>query len=374
MIELPQTDRSPSMKAIPDNTYPTINNNIPIKKEITKKKQRLIFIPIVLGIYTMMTAVWYYYLRYAYLSPDDIYYSQFFIIFLWTITVITYLLSVFTSPLQTNVNQFFSNTNSILTIDVNQPGKEIKNLNPFNWNDCLLCQGKKFIRSSHCRICKTCILFRDHHCPWIANCVGFKNIQYFINFCFWVLISLGWYMYTYILFTWNYSTIKEKNAEGITINWWIFTLISIHTLIALLCFSSILGILFNILVSVYNNKSYIESIRRIFLESYTPFNCFKADNTLREHNQYNIGFLSHFYYLIGPSLFHFFFPIPKYGTFVLAEHTPIFRMSKQPPKLEIVKYLMKIDPKYENILNNRENEPDYFIKLCHKYYDNKEIV
>ena len=34
-------------------------------------------------------------------------------------------------------------------------------------------------------------------------------------------------------------------------------------------------------------------------------------------NYYNIGFLSNLYYIIGPTLLHFIFPLPKYNNYIL---------------------------------------------------------
>ena len=91
-------------------------------------------------------------------------------------------------------------------------------------------------------------------------------------------------------------------------------------------------------------------------------------------NYFNIGFVAHFYYCVGPTLLHFLFPIPKFQDFVLDVNCPVFRKSRQVTKMELAKYFYYMDEKYKNILNGPENEPEYYLKLCHQHYDNKIIV
>ena len=92
-----------------------------------------------------------------------------------------------------------------------------------------------------------------------------------------------------------------------------------------------------------------------------------------EHNLFNIGFLSHLYYIIGPTPFHFFFPLPKIKTYGNDENCPIFLKCKFPNRLELIKFLAKKDPKYKDLLNDVESDPNNYIKLCHDYYDDKYI-
>jgi hypothetical protein len=130
--------------------------------------------------------------------------------------------------------------------------------------------------------------------------------------------------------------------------------------------------LINIFGMIYNNFTFLEFLKNIDTERYTF--CKRKDLTKKNYNPYNIGFLSHFYYLIGPSLLHAIFPLPKFQTNILNEQNPIFAKCKQPTKLEVVKLLIEQDKKNENLLGGKENDPDYFLELCHQNYDGREIV
>ena len=39
----------------------------------------------------------------------------------------------------------------------------------------------------------------------------------------------------------------------------------------------------------------------------------------------------------------------------------------------MVKYLTKREPKYKDFLNDIESDPNNYIKLCHDFYDDKNI-
>ena len=96
-------------------------------------------------------------------------------------------------------------------------------------------------------------------------------------------------------------------------------------------------------------------------------------NNYKEHNLFNIGFLSHLYYIIGPTPFHFFFFFSKIKTYGNDENCPVFLKCKFPNRLELIKYLAKKDQKYKDLLNDVESDPNNYIKLCHDYYDDKYI-
>ncbi len=97
--------------------------------------------------------------------------------------IFSYFKAQLTSPIQTDVDKYFS-------IDSNSRSISIVNINPAQYpTKCEFCNKKKFERTSHCRVCKICVLRRDHHCIWIGNCVGYRNNQYFLNFCFWVVVK-----------------------------------------------------------------------------------------------------------------------------------------------------------------------------------------
>lgn len=333
-------------------------------------KQRLIFGPIVIIYIGVPCILWAKYLSCAYTNQfikDSIVYIT---IFFFSMLTICYLFAAFTSPTQTNVNKFFDSSNDVSNIDKSQPGKELKSLNAADWGDCEFCKGKKFIRSSHCRQCNKCILMRDHHCPWIANCVGFQNIQYFVNFLMWLLIGGVFYIYIFIKFIWYYDELSQIKENGLTsgikiINWITF-------IFALMFIINIIGLTSKIYTNIYNNKMFYERTKDFSIEEYSC--CCHSNNLKRNYNEHNIGYMSHFYYLIGPTIFHYILPIPKGFHYVLNEDCPIFQRNKQPSNLELVKYLAKKNKEYTRFLNSPENEPDYFIQLSHKHYDGKDII
>ena len=129
---------------------------------------------------------------------------------------------------------------------------------------------------------------------------------------------------------------------------------------------------FQISMGIYNN--FPQNERRKFFSREFYYPCCNYNNQHSGFNEYNVGFLTHFYYLIGPTLLHFFLPIPKFQTLIINENSPIFRKSYQPSRIAIVKYLVSKDKRFEESLTNKENEPSYFLELSHKYYDGKEIV
>ena len=44
-------------------------------------------------------------------------------------------------------------------------------------------------RAHHCSECGFCVFKMDHHCPWINNCVGQKNMKYFLQFVFYIMLA-----------------------------------------------------------------------------------------------------------------------------------------------------------------------------------------
>ena len=58
--------------------------------------------------------------------------------------------------------------------------------------NCDKCLGKetwKPPRAHHCSECNFCVFKMDHHCPWINNCVGHRNMKYFLQFVFYIMLS-----------------------------------------------------------------------------------------------------------------------------------------------------------------------------------------
>ncbi|XP_053399400.1 palmitoyltransferase ZDHHC22-like [Mercenaria mercenaria] len=62
---------------------------------------------------------------------------------------------------------------------------------PAGWKSCFKCQVDVPPRAHHCKHCGKCMLKRVHHCFLTGSCIGFHNQKFFIMFCLWSAISLG---------------------------------------------------------------------------------------------------------------------------------------------------------------------------------------
>jgi hypothetical protein len=223
-----------------------------------------------------------------------------------------------------------------------------------NYNQvCNYCHIRTFIRATHCLVCDECILFKQEHCQYIANCIGFNNIQYFINFLFWCIIGLLLFFFYFIIYLINieYDNIKIS----------VFIFILSDFAINIMIFIMIIKKLYKLFLNVWNNITQYE----LLLE----------ENELdkKNYNLFNIGFFNHLYYFLGFTLFHSFFPLPKIKNYGNNENCPVFLKCKFPNRLELIKYLAKREPKYKDLLNQIESDPNNYIKLCHDFYDNKII-
>ena len=216
----------------------------------------------------------------------------------------------------------------------------------------------KFDRTSHCRVCKKCISFRDHHCLFTDNCIGFNNIQYFVNFLFWSIYGNIYYMYCYLTF--SYLNISKT-----------IKIINLIDFIGNCCFFyNKISVIIRSLVAIYANRTFVEMKKDYNVEIKCPFiDCFKNVNKKMKQNPYNIGFLTHFYYAIGPSLLHFFFPLNKFKKYTLDENCPIFCKAKYPDSIQLLKYYLKNDENFYEEVMLKTSEPDDYLKLCHEGYD-----
>ena len=223
---------------------------------------------------------------------------------------------------------------------------------------CEFCNHIKFDRTSHCRVCKKCISFRDHHCLFTDNCIGFNNIQYFVNFLFWSIYGNIYYMYCYLTF--NYLNISKT-----------IKIINLIDFIGNCCFFyNKISVIIRSLVAIYANRTFVEMKKDYNVEIKCPFfDCFKNVNKKMKQNPYNIGFLTHFYYAIGPSLLHFFFPLNKFKKYTLDENCPIFCKAKYPDSIQLLKYYLKNDENFYEEVMLKTSEPDDYLKLCHEGYD-----
>ena len=344
-------------------------NNKNISK-ISVKTQYKIYLPFVTLKIILSTIFMFKYILYIIKNEDEQKYCKYSILVLSIYVLFCYYLVVFTKSFQTNVNKYFSQ--DVFTYKPGTPGNEIQDLNLHDWKECPFCRSKKYLRCSHCRICNKCILMRDHHCPYVANCIGFKNIQYFFNFIFWANIENIYYISSFI---------KYMFFSVITIKISIYIKIILFIDLFLNCFFiiNINGILIRLLIAVYNNWTQKENMTGPLTENYCPIHscCVDDEKELgkkREINYYNIGFLSHLYHLIGPTIMHLFFPLPKYKNYNIDENSHVFKKIKLPNRFEMLRFMVKNDPSKIELLNGGDALPDNYIKLCHQYYEGKNII
>ena len=94
-------------------------------------------------------------------------------------------------------------------------------------------------------------------------------------------------------------------------------------------------------------------------------------------NEYNKGFIVNFYYLIGPSLFHIFFPIYKCFNYDIIENYPIMLKNKCFSGIELIRYLYKENKNngqeiYKQELKNMD--PNEYLEQSKEFYKDKIIV
>ena len=365
-----------------NNTNVLEDLNKSIKNENSKKErpqnitkvsvitQYKTYLPFVTAKIIISAFFFYKYLVYGIKNIEDQNYCKYGARILAIYILICYYLSTFIKSTQTNVNKYFSE--DISKYKIGNPGNEIQNLDPFDYGYCPFCDLKKFIRTSHCRICNKCILMRDHHCPFVVGCIGFKNIQYFFNFVFWAIIGNIYYVVSFIRFMF-FSKVK------ISIPFYIYIFLYLDFFLSCFFVLNISAIMIRLLITAYNNWTQKENMSGPYTENYCPLHscCINDEKQLgekREPNFYNIGFLSNFYYLIGPTISHFFFPLPKYKNYTLDENCPIFQGILMLNKFESFRYIVKKDPSRLELLTGSGNSPEYYIQLCHQYYDGKKII
>jgi len=68
---------------------------------------------------------------------------------------------------------------------------------------CVVCRGRKQMRSHHCKECGRCVDRLDHHCPWINNCVGLGNQRSFYCFIVTLLAAISSFYYVVGLYTFD---------------------------------------------------------------------------------------------------------------------------------------------------------------------------
>jgi len=350
------------------------NGQNKVQEDYKKRKwqEKYIMVPIVVIIINLGGYSWFFYFRYSLKNQNNIKILGYIIIFLYIILLLNYFLAVFTKSSVTYYEKILEHEqNNIKESILNYQKNIINEYNDEKYFFCEYCGRKKFIRSSHCKICNICVLCRDHHCPWIANCVGFKNIHFFYNFLIWGIIDILSVIIFYFKFLLNINYIN-RNYPQLNLSNFKFIFLTFLIIILLLVVIS-LSTLFSILnYEIYNNRTQLEGYRNPNIEMFIY--CKKRNTENLCYNFYNIGFLNHFYYFIGNSIFHFFFPLPRFRDYNFNEEAPIFQICKQPSKLSLVKMIYNDDEeKIEKLFNSPGNEPSEFLKLSHKIYDKKHI-
>jgi hypothetical protein len=184
-------------------------------------------------------------------------------------------------------------------------------------------------------------------------------VQYVINF---LILIIVW------LYEFENSCLRYFNtAKSISFVIIIFFALNIPILLYFLY------IFITLMFDVYNNQTkYERKNTKNLLDKYYPiYKCNDTDNKFRFPNVFNIGYLSHFYYLIVNTFLHFFLPIPKIKNYELDELCPIFKGSKQFNKIEFVQCMMKKDESYKKSIENRYMDPDKFIAFCRQKNNQK---
>ena len=371
-----------------NNTLFYNHNDDDNKVNSTIRTQCIIFLPLVCIIILLPFFIYNNYLITADNKQiEENIYNQKCISFIILILIfLCYFLSIKTSSKQMKIEKYLyknitNNNNEVKKEENNINNENIYSIKDFHSKDenksqniiyfdlknynqvCNYCHIRSFIRATHCLVCDECILFKQEHCQYIINCICFNNIQYFINFLFWSIFGLIYYSFYCIKFFISF----EYDKTGLSVISLIVSNFVINLMILIMLINKINKLFKNIWKNITQYEQQTEENEKNNLAVNINSNDYK------EHNLFNIGFLSHLYYIIGPTPFHFFLPLPKIKTFCNNENCPIFLKCKFPNRLELIKYLAKKDPKYKDLLNDVESDPNHYVKLCHDYYDDKLI-
>ena len=287
---------------------------------------------------------------------------KFFSTIFFLITVTIYITLLIKSPAQTNIELILEN----------EPYRIIPNTLKDSYPKfCEFCNNqKKFIRSSHCRICNCCILRRDHHCVFLNKCVGYNNNKLFLLYLIYQLIFASFYLRGFITF----YTLNYKDFTYSIFN--IFIVIS--TLITIYLYYMVLGLLIQMIYSylidytVYEDYSNKKGTNDKFSNK-------KNINVNRGRNIYDKGWLVNIINILGPSIFHFFLPLPHQIKCNFPEENLSFKENALASAGEMTRDLSGIVfDTIENIIKSNEEStnPLKFMELSKKDYElpNIEII
>ena len=79
-------------------------------------------------------------------------------------------------------------------------GEEFLYLKKKFFRECVICQTVKPPRTHHCSKCGRCVMRMDHHCYWVSNCIGLKNMKFFLQYLFFLWITLTFQITTTLTF------------------------------------------------------------------------------------------------------------------------------------------------------------------------------
>lgn len=286
---------------------------------------------------------------------------KFFSILFFVLTFSIYIILLNKSPSQTNIELVMEKEKKRII-----PSQLLKLYPKF----CDFCEKRrKFERSSHCRNCKVCVLRRDHHCSFINKCVGFSNNKLFF------LYIIYQYFFAFIFFR-GFVTYYFKENTNTNINKFHMLISIISTLITLLLFFWVSGLLFSLITTYLNNFSQYE---------YTVLKVGILDNVCiplnknidKSKNEYNLGWLFNLENILGPSIFHFFLPLPFEVKTQFDEEKKVFKKSIDINPCELTRELSGVVfDSIDNIIKSQIeiSNPSSFMENCREYYDLPNII
>lgn len=148
------------------------------------------------------------------------------------------------------------------------------------------------------------------------------------------------------------------------------------TIMILLCLVASTFLIIQQVFYIYNDLPYYDLTKNKNKEQH--YGLCVMDSITKEYNAFNKGCLANFYYIVGPSILHFFFPIPKYNeSFDILENKQVFKKVNKPHPFQVHNFLKSIEyPDFEETWAEQVKtmEPDNFLELSENSYGNKQII